>query len=199
MNDVASGLWQRVRRPAAAVMLTAALGAGSAAAAFGSPGDSMSQSGSAGAQRLGAVQGVRLSAAAPVSRTIPLAAAQPLGARRLVLEIGDITFTAPPSVAYDVYVDLPPGAAPDPHGPHHVGSLTFYGLDGRRPPAHGHAPGQRYDITSAARAPGAAPAAVSVTLVPFELVTTSGGAPAAPRGSNVVIGRIEVRAVEPPR
>lgn len=194
MDAVAPGLWQRLRRPAAAVLLAGALGTGpGAASASGTRGSSMGENNGAHAGRLGVVQGVRLSAAAPVSRTIPLAR-QLLGSRALVLEIGDITFPAVPSVAYEVYVDLPAGAPPDPHGAHHAGTLTFYGLDGRH--AAANAAGQMFDITRIARASGSDPASITVTLVPFDLVTAPGG---AARSANVVIGRMEVRAISEPR
>jgi hypothetical protein len=147
------------------------------------------------AVRLGATANVRLSATKPVSLTIPLArAAGAAASGRLILEIGGITFAAPPPVGYDVYVGLPPGAAPRANDVRHVGSLTFYGLSGKRATGDAHQTGQLIDITAAARAAGGR-AGVDVTFVPFALVD----APGAPKPStDVVIGRIEVRMIPAP-
>ena len=205
----ASAPWERVGRPLAAALLagTLGIGAGHPAAA----GASVNGPGSVHALRLGMAQRVALSPGAAVSRTIPLATRTVLGARpaaalfaaasphRLVLDVGDITFSAPPSVAYEVYVDLPAGAKPDPGSPYHAGSLTFYGLDGRRTAANQRAAGQIFDITPLARMPGFDPSKLTVTFVPFDLVTTPHGAPGAPRHSDVVVGRIEVRVADEPR
>lgn len=199
---------ERVRRLLAAALLAGTLGVSARHPAAVA---SMNGSGSEHALRLGTAQRVALSPGAAVSRTIPLATRTVFGARppaalfapasphRLVLDIGGITFSAPPSVAYEVYVDLPAGAKPDPASPYHAGSLTFYGLDGRPTAANQRAAGQIFDITALARMPGFDPAKLTVTFVPFDLVTTPHGTPAAPRHSDVVVGRIDVRVADEPR
>jgi hypothetical protein len=159
------------------------------------------------AVRLGSSSGVHLSASVPVSRTVTLATRQRLGAannavtfaanspRKLILEVGEITFTTPPSVAYDVYVDLPPGTPPDREGPYHVGTLTFFGLGSEGMPMP-NGPGELFDISRIARRPGFDPAKLQVTFVPFDLVVTASGGPGTPRESTVTVGTLDVRAVD---
>jgi tyrosinase len=163
------------------------------------------------AKRLGATRGVRLSATAPVSRVVPLATQRLLGAHpaaalfsassseRMILEIGEITFHTAPSVAYDVYVDLPAGTSPDPAGPYHVGKLTFFGLgptgEGMAGMPMSQGTGELFDISRLARRPGFDPSKLSVTFVPFDLVVTASGASAVTPSSDVTVGTIDVRAV----
>ncbi|HTD34957.1 MAG TPA: hypothetical protein VK665_14930, partial [Candidatus Elarobacter sp.] len=66
-----------------------------------SPGDLVSRYQAGDAMRLGAASNVRLSATAPVTRTVALARTVAPGANcRLVIELRDVTFSSPPPVAY---------------------------------------------------------------------------------------------------
>ncbi len=184
----------------ALVLLAAVLQAGGTSRpASAHASDVVSEFGSVRAIRLGGTTNVKLSATAPVSRMVSLATQKPFdGKCRLMLELADITFSAPPSVAFEVYVDLPAGAAPKPGDAHHVGSLTFYGLDGKRSPPGAHAVGQLFDITSPARAKAFGGGKLEVTFVPFPLVVATSGSSAPTPVSGVEIGRIEVRLVKAP-
>jgi hypothetical protein len=189
----------------AGALLAIALQAGAVAqpaAASGAGG--VSEHNAAGAVRLGATTNVKLTASGPVSRVIPLEKTLPLGAAcagcRVVLEVGAITFSTPPSTAYDVYVGMPAGAgaAPKPSAARHVGKLTFYGLSGTRAPSRAHETGQLFDITSVARSAAFHGDKIAVSFVPFALVVTDAGHSAAPPPSDLEIGRIEVRLVKAP-
>ncbi len=162
---------------------------------------------SAQAVKLGASGGVQLSASGRTTRVIPLATKKLLGGRsagvlfgaksprKLVIELAGIHFTQPPSVAYDVYVGLPAGTAPNPSGPYHVGQLTFFGLDHEHGGGAEPAVGTLFDVTRLARAKGFDPSKLEVTFVPFDLVVTASGAPGAARRSDVRIETIDVRVV----
>ncbi len=151
--------------------------------------------------RLGAVSGVSLSADGPVSSAVPIDA-QKLRARgvkafaanspdRLILGVGGIEYTTPPSVAYDVYVTSPgPTQAP---GRYRAGVLTFFS----HPHGMGKGPAgeQLFDITAVAREQGVLADKLEVTFVPFDLVVDADGKPAAKRASDVRIATIELREV----
>jgi tyrosinase len=86
---------------------------------------------------------------------IALAVGTRPNAERLILTVDGVQFDKTPGVYYEVYVNLPEGAKPDPRSVYHVGNLSFFGLkphDGR------HAPGAaaqepniaaRFNITAA--------------------------------------------------
>jgi len=194
--SVAAHAPRRTFRPAAGAFAALLCVAAAVAPVSASSGDLVSRYQAGDAARLGAAANVRLSATAPVTRTITLARAVAPGARcRLVIELRDVTFSSPPPVAYDVYVNLPHGAVPRGNDPHHVGSLTFYGLDGKASPRGSQALGQLIDVTPAARA-SAERGTIAVTFVPFALV--EGGAGAPKPSTDATIGRIEVRAIAAP-
>jgi hypothetical protein len=160
----------------------------------------LSEYASSRAVHLGTSGGLKLSASEPATSTVSLdakrmggpanrmfAAASP---RKLVLAVNGISYPAEPSVAYDVYAGLPEGTKPDPHGPYHIGSLTFF--------SHPHAMdkgSQLFDISALARTPGFDASKLDVTFVPFDLVVTEGGAPGAERRSDVQIAGFDVREV----
>ncbi|HVF58409.1 MAG TPA: hypothetical protein VNJ70_01150 [Thermoanaerobaculia bacterium] len=47
--------------------------------------------------------------------------------RALVVRFEGIDWERSPGLHYEVYVNLPAGAKPDPEGPHFVGNLSFFG------------------------------------------------------------------------
>jgi hypothetical protein len=196
-HAVVAGAGRRWRRFVPVLLAAVLQAAGTPPASAQAP-DPVREFASAGALRLGGTTNVKLSATAPVSRAIPLAQMKGGAQCRVMLELGEITFSSPPPVAYDVYVNLPAGAAPKRGDAHHVGSLTFYGLDGKRSPPGAHATGQLLDITSQARAKDSGGGKLVVTFVPFSLVVPASGSSAAKPVSDVEIGRIEIREVKAP-
>lgn len=46
--------------------------------------------------------------------------------RKVYLVVKGLGTNEPPNVLYQVYLALPPGAAPKPDGPHYAGSLNFF-------------------------------------------------------------------------
>ncbi len=152
-------------------------------------------------EELGAVQEpLALSAERPVQANVPfsvpvagdasparrLERAAPQRPRRVVLELAGVSYSSPPSVGYDVFVNLPEGTEADPNGPYFVGSLALFGTkhDGAGPHAgHGTADGslQQFDITSQMRATTSDPSRVKVSIVPFDLLTSRRADASPPR------------------
>jgi len=150
---------------------------------------------------LGTAAGIKLGTA-PTTRSIALAsksvfhgqsAAAYFGqgsAQRLVLELDGIIVERDPSVAYDIYIDLPKGASPDPKAASYVGSLDFY-----TPRLKGGA-SARYDITPLARRAGFGDRELAITFVPVDLAgPTQPGAAAPQRTGEVTIRSLAVRVV----
>jgi tyrosinase len=116
------------------------------------------------------------SPAAPLATATPLAAApeplQVLADRNYYLLLGDINVQADPGAAtYNVYFDLPEGAAaPSTEDPTYVGTLNFFGAA----PGHGHSEGGEghaavFNVTAAVKrlqAAGKLSGTPTVTLVP---------------------------------
>lgn len=81
----------------------------------------------------------------PVTVEVPIdaQAAGDLGpGQHVYLNVEEIEGERNPGVVYGIYVDLPPGASADLEAAHHVGNLTFFGIEGTRAPqgdehAHG--------------------------------------------------------------
>ena len=84
---------------------------------------------------------------APSAASALEALREPGAAERVQLIIEDIKSDQPIGAYYQVYLNLPEGAAPDPKGIHYVGNFSFFG----RTPATGRcgpgACGQVFDIT----------------------------------------------------
>lgn len=65
--------------------------------------------------------------AAPLSGARTMQFAAPAASRNLYLVLAGIMLPADPGdVVYNVYIDLPEGAAPGPNDPHYVGTLNFF-------------------------------------------------------------------------
>ena len=122
----------------------------------------------------------QLSANDSITRPITLTAAPAFGEvsflnalefdakpRRLLLELRGIDYDGPPSVGYDVYVNLPKSTAPDPQSIYFVGTLSLFGV--KHGTHHDEPAVQRFDITGIARREGFDPKQLSVTIVPFDL------------------------------
>ncbi len=153
-------------------------------------------------------QRIELPADQPVSRVIKLTtppavvekslrAAAPNKPRKVLLELRGIDYDQPPSVGFDVYVNLPGGMTPDSAGPHLVGSLALFGLKHDGHAGHAARPGtQTFDITTLARDPGFKPDAVTVTIVPFDLLQPKSGGPRILRSGGVRIESMRIVVVE---
>jgi tyrosinase len=80
---------------------------------------------------------VRLRLNASISNdTFMSAAATPQ--QTVLLNIEGVNYERPPGVYYQVYLNLPEGTRPDPHGPYYVGNLSLFALKGGT---------RRFDIT----------------------------------------------------
>jgi hypothetical protein len=127
-------------------------------------------------------QNISLSAANPVTHELtlnggPILDAPDLSAalrtkgtetRRVLLELRGISYDAPPSVGYDVYVNIAAGAVPDRTSRNYVGTLNLFGL------SHHHATSeavQSFDVTDAVTATGSDVRRLRVTIVPFNLLS----------------------------
>jgi len=111
--------------------------------------------------------------------------------RRVLLEITGINDDQPPSVGFEVYVNLPPGAQPDPSSPNYVGNLDLFGAK-HGAHAHGSDSGQLFDITALSREPKFDANAIRVVVVPFDLLRPKSGAAPLQRSGNTVIGKVRV-------
>jgi tyrosinase-like protein len=124
-----------------------------------------------------------------------LLASTPLLQRRVLLEIEDVDYETPPSVGYEVYVNLPRDAVADSASPNFVGTLALFGI---KHDASGHAHGksvQQFDITRVVnQLPD--PSQITVSLVPFDLLKPKGDAPPLRREAGVTIGAMRVIVVE---
>jgi hypothetical protein len=108
--------------------------------------------------------------------------------RRLLLELRGIDYDGPPSVGYDIYVNLPKSTAPDPKSMYFVGTLSLFGV--KHGTHHDETAVQRFDITGIARHEGFDPKRLSVTIVPFDLfVPRLKDAPPLRRSGTLGLGR----------
>jgi hypothetical protein len=153
---------------------------------------------------VGEGQGGALSATGPRTIPIPLSTERALGnrsaqdllsehlpKRRVLLEITGINYDQPPSVGFEVYVNLPQGAQPDPSSPNYVGNLDLFGVK-HGLHMHGGDGGQLFDITALSREPNFDPNNIRVTVVPFDLLRPKSGAAPLQRSGNTVIGKVRV-------
>jgi len=98
---------------------------------------------------------------------------------RVLLEIDNIDAERHPGTVYGVYVNLPAGASSEQEAEHHVGNLSFFGIErARNPRGDQPAHGLRftYDITGLAQRPGDP---ITVTFKPLGLIAPEGEEPAA--------------------
>lgn len=148
---------------------------------------------------------------APLTVSLPLSAdtsnrlrellARPAG-HRIVLEVDDIRYEKPPGIYYEVYLNLPKGAEPDPRGPNFVGNLAFFALM----PHPAHKPGESaqpqtggrrdFDITKTVSTLMAkeawTTAQATVTFVARGLVDREGKPLPISPGTKATIGRIAI-------
>jgi tyrosinase len=146
---------------------------------------------------------------APVSVSIMIdgeAAREPIGGdRRVYVNVEDVEGERRPGRVYGVYANLPPEAPAELTPAHHIGNLSFFGLERASAPVAdepAHALGASYEITSLARELEAHGEWVDHPLVvgfrPLSLLPHERSEPAArdggPRGEHapVRIGRVSV-------
>src|SRR5262249_1328544 len=72
---------------------------------------------------------------------------------RLILALEGISRRArkPGDLYYEVYLNLPEGAEPDPKSPHFVGAVSFFGLSRHAGGKHGAEPEMKLNVTGAIR------------------------------------------------
>jgi tyrosinase len=133
-------------------------------------------------------------------------------APRTILNLEDIEAPENPGTVYGVYVNLPDEAPADQEASHHVGNLSFFGVERARDPRgdeHAHGLRYSYDITDVVGALARRglwdDSKVYVTLRPIEVIppedddegvrSLAAGAPAARRVASdppVTVGRISL-------
>ena len=106
---------------------------------------------------------------------------------RILLEIQDIDAERHPGTVYGVYVNLPADAPPDQEPAHHVGNLSFFGVERARDPGGDQQPhglSLTYDITQLADSERASghwdDQAITVVFKPLGLIPPEGEEPAGP-------------------
>jgi hypothetical protein len=123
----------------------------------------------------------------------------------MVLHVGEVSFDEQPELYYEIYLNLPAGAAADPEGPHFVGNLPFFGLGGHAAEGEGHAAleaAHAYDVTrliQALRQAGVFTGDPRVTFVRGRLKPppeARGALMEAPKAVAVRIGRIAILTEE---
>lgn len=160
-------------------------------------------------------QPLELSPATPTVKEVPFTSENVFGARaakdalldvpvgkerRLLLELGGINYTTVPAVAYQVYVNLPEGATPNPDSSNYVGSLGLFGI--KHAGAHDHGGhSQTFDVTDIVKGQSSAGNALKVTIVPVPLLVPSPSAAASAaavpiRDAHVTVSRIQVIAIQ---
>ena len=109
------------------------------------------------------------------------------GTPRILLEIQDIDAERHPGTVYGVYVNLPADAPPDQEPAHHVGNLSFFGVERARDPGGDQQPhglSLTYDITQLADSERASghwdDQAITVEFKPLGLIPPEGEEPAGP-------------------
>jgi hypothetical protein len=104
-----------------------------------------------------------------------------LGGRRLFLVLENLEAAVQPGIVYEVYLGLPPGAAPSASDPHFVGTLNFFAVG----PPNTAARSRSYDVTALASRLASQGSAdgLAVTIVPTQPSPTAAAA-------NAAIGRI---------
>jgi hypothetical protein len=106
--------------------------------------------------------------------------------RRIVLELRGLDYEAPPSVGFEVYVNLPTGEEPRRSSPHFVGVLNLFGL--KHAQSQHKEVKQALDITSIVNQKAFDPNKIRVTIVPFDLFKArSGAVPPLHRAGRVTI------------
>jgi tyrosinase len=121
--------------------------------------------------------------------------------RQLFLNLEDIKGETNPGSVYGIYLNLPPGADEETLAKHHVGNLSFFGIERAKTPSddeHSHSLRVSVEVGEVLQAIGADPSdKVEVTLRPLSLLPGPGmaeNAIAAPSGEDppVRIGRVSL-------
>jgi tyrosinase len=120
---------------------------------------------------------------------------------RVILNIQGIQLEKQPGVYYEVYVNLPPGAAPDFQSIYYAGNLPFFGFEAHADHAGPEGGSHSFDITALARELKAQnqwnEGNVAVTFVPRGLVGATGQTAAAPQATPPVkVGKITLTSEE---
>ncbi|TAL04101.1 MAG: tyrosinase family protein [Rhodospirillaceae bacterium] len=119
--------------------------------------------------------------------------------RRVILEIAGVDYKAPPSVGYNVFVNLPERASPDRASPNFVGTLALFGL--KHEPMAGMKDemstdtAQQFDVTRFVRSTPDLKQ-LQVTIMPFSLYRPRKGEVPKPAEAGVVLGGMRLLVVE---
>lgn len=128
---------------------------------------------------------VALTSAAPNVRGLrSLLESEPAEARKVVVELRGVKTTSPPSVGFDVFVDLPDGEPARRSDERYVGTVSMFGLN--------HKGVQHFDISNWIRKHGADPKSVKVSIVPFDLFEPKPGKPRVRRNGGITIDSLGV-------
>jgi hypothetical protein len=113
----------------------------------------------------------------------------------VLLKVKGIDYESPPSVGFEVYVNLPAEARPNRSSPHYVGNLNLFGIEHVRH-LHGGESKQLFDITEISRAPGFDKNEIRVTIVPFDLLEPKPGVARLQRSGNAKVDKLEVLVID---
>ena len=104
---------------------------------------------------------------------------------RIILQVHEVQAERTPDTVYGVYVNLPVGAPPSQEPLHHVGNLSFFGVERAREPRgdeHPHGLSLSFDISELADAQRASghwsDSSVTITFKPLRLIPPEDADPA---------------------
>lgn len=156
---------------------------------------------------------IRVSPDESVTNKVPLFAIPALGSgsmksivlsaptgssRRLVLELLGLNIEGVTSVGYDVYVNLSTGQAPKRTSKNYVGTISLFGANHVHGKHHDHATvaSQRFDITWLLLMDNFNEKALSVSIVPFDLLEPLEGRPRLRRAVGITYTGLRVIVLE---
>lgn len=123
---------------------------------------------------------------------------KPKKPRRIVLDLEGLKLEGVTSAGYDVYANVSEGISPDRSMPNYLGTIALFGaLDGDHSDDHAHSQStQRFDLTHLAAQNGFNEQKLTVSIVPFDLLTPRAGQPRLRRDVGISYQAIRVVVVE---